>query len=146
MDFNILVADDEAEIRDLLRLYLEKEHYNVVEASDGDQALELLSKGGISLCILDVMMPGTDGFRVLRPENCLSVTAGLVLGPIGALACSLGNLVSDCFHGMYRTAALGFVGNFILAFVPYKAWVMLARERPSAHTWRHLLRYAWVAA
>ncbi len=66
MDFHILVADDEAEIRDLLRLYLEKEHYIVVEASDGNQALELLSKGDIDLCILDIMMPGTDGFRVLQ--------------------------------------------------------------------------------
>ena len=66
MDFKILVADDEAEIRDLLRLYLEKEHYSVVEASDGNQALELLSSGDIALCILDIMMPGTDGFRVLQ--------------------------------------------------------------------------------
>ena len=89
---------------------------------------------------------GPDGFRGLRPENCLSVTAGLVLGPIGGLACSLGNLISDCFHGMYQTAFLGFAGNSIMAFVPYKLWMMLACERPDAHTWMHLLRYVWVLA
>ena len=41
---------------------------------------------------------------------------------------------------------MGFAGNFVLAFVPYKAWMMLSRGRPNAHTWRHLLRYVWVSA
>lgn len=42
MEYKILIADDEAEIRSLLRLYLENEHYQVIEAGDGVQALELL--------------------------------------------------------------------------------------------------------
>lgn len=44
MEYKILIADDEAEIRSLLRLYLENEHYQVIEAEDGVQALELLKK------------------------------------------------------------------------------------------------------
>lgn len=66
MAYTILVADDEAEIRNLLRLYLENEHYNVVEASDGNQALDVVSREPVSLCILDIMMPGMDGFHVLQ--------------------------------------------------------------------------------
>ena len=38
MSYSILIADDEAEIRNLLRLYLENEHYNIIEAADGRQA------------------------------------------------------------------------------------------------------------
>ena len=71
MAYKILIADDEPEIRDLLRLYLEKDGYEVVEAADGAQALSVLQDAallgdGIDLVILDIMMPGIDGYRVLR--------------------------------------------------------------------------------
>lgn len=42
MDYKILIADDEPEIRNLLRLYLENENYHVIEAEDGQRALDLL--------------------------------------------------------------------------------------------------------
>jgi DNA-binding response OmpR family regulator len=66
MKYRILVADDEAEIRDFLRLYLEKDGYEVLEASDGMEALEKVKKESPDLLILDIMMPGLDGYRVLR--------------------------------------------------------------------------------
>ncbi|MBD5454121.1 MAG: response regulator transcription factor [Lachnospiraceae bacterium] len=71
MGYKILIVDDEPEIRDLLRLYLEKDGYDVVEAADGAQALsalqeESLQNEGIDLVILDIMMPGIDGYRVLQ--------------------------------------------------------------------------------
>ena len=66
MSYKILIADDEAEIRDVLHLYLEKDGYEVYEAADGIQAMEVLQKGKIDLAILDIMMPGIDGYRVLR--------------------------------------------------------------------------------
>lgn len=66
MGYQILIADDEEEIRDLLRLYLEKDGYEILEASDGIQALELVRKNTVSLVLLDVMMPGLDGFHVLQ--------------------------------------------------------------------------------
>lgn len=71
MAYKILIADDEPEIRDLLHLYLEKDGYEVVEAADGAQALSALQdaalkEDGIDLVILDIMMPGIDGYRVLR--------------------------------------------------------------------------------
>ena len=67
MGYRILVADDEEEIRELLRLYLEKEGYEVLEAVDGEQALHLLQEyGDVAMLILDIMMPKKDGFHVLK--------------------------------------------------------------------------------
>ncbi len=66
MPYQILLADDEAEIRDLLRLYLENENYTVLEAADGEEALRLFSVNTIDLCVLDVMMPKMNGFQVLK--------------------------------------------------------------------------------
>ncbi|MBQ8626930.1 MAG: response regulator transcription factor [Agathobacter sp.] len=66
MEYTILVADDEKEIRELLRLYLENEKYQVVEAEDGQQALDILHRQHIDLCILDIMMPKIDGYHVLK--------------------------------------------------------------------------------
>ena len=72
----ILIADDESEIRSLLKLYLENEGYEVAEAGDGKEALSILAGGDVSLCLLDVMMPEMDGFHVLkemRKENNIPV-------------------------------------------------------------------------
>lgn len=66
MSYKILIADDEPEIRSLLRLYLENENYEIIEAEDGQQALDLLHSRRPDLCILDIMMPKMDGFHVLQ--------------------------------------------------------------------------------
>ena len=66
MGYRILVADDEKEIRDLLRLYLENEKYEVLEAEDGQQALDLLHSEHVDMCLLDIMMPKVDGYHVLQ--------------------------------------------------------------------------------
>ncbi len=76
MAYRILVADDEAEIREILRLYLEKEGYEVVEAADGSEAIRQIRNGSLDLAILDIMMPELNGYRVLqniREENNLPV-------------------------------------------------------------------------
>ena len=66
MAYKILVADDEKDIRSVLRLYLEDAGYEVVEAADGLQALEALESQDIDLCLLDIMMPELDGYQVLK--------------------------------------------------------------------------------
>lgn len=62
----ILVVDDEANIRDLARLYLEKEGYRVVTAVNGQSALTLIQQNPPTLIILDLMLPGIDGWEVCR--------------------------------------------------------------------------------
>lgn len=66
MKYVILVADDEAEIRDLLRLYLENSGYDVLEAADGLEALVILEKNHVDLAVLDIMMPRLNGLHVLK--------------------------------------------------------------------------------
>ena len=63
----ILIADDEARLRKLVSDYLVREGYEVLEAADGEQALDIFYREkDLSLMILDVMMPGVDGFMVCK--------------------------------------------------------------------------------
>jgi len=65
-DIRILIADDEKEIRELLRKVLERERYRAETAADGEEALRLFECGRHQLVILDLMMPGVDGVEVCR--------------------------------------------------------------------------------
>ncbi len=67
----ILVADDEKEIRKILRILLESKSYTVVEAQDGDAAVQALTDDkDIDLCIMDIMMPNLSGVdAVARIRN-----------------------------------------------------------------------------
>lgn len=62
----ILVVDDDRNICEIIRLYLEKEGFEVIIAYDGQQALELFKEKTPSVVLLDVMMPKMDGFQVCR--------------------------------------------------------------------------------
>ena len=62
----ILIADDDANICELVRLYLEKEGFDTVVCLNGERALEIWRAGGIDLAILDIMMPKKDGVSVCR--------------------------------------------------------------------------------
>ena len=66
MKYNILITEDEREIAELIKLYLENESYRVFCAEDGKEALELLEQESIDMAILDIMMPGMDGFTLCR--------------------------------------------------------------------------------
>ncbi|MCI0711627.1 MAG: response regulator transcription factor [Chloroflexi bacterium] len=60
----ILVVDDELTIREVVRKYLEREDYDVLEADNGKQALDILSREKIDLMVLDIMLPELDGFAI----------------------------------------------------------------------------------
>jgi len=62
----ILVADDDKNICELLRLYLEKEQYTVVIANDGNEAVAKFNEESPAMILLDIMMPGLDGWQVCR--------------------------------------------------------------------------------
>jgi len=63
---NILVVEDEFDIRNLIKINLEDEGYSVFTASDGIEALKIIKNESLNLAILDVMMPRLDGFNLLR--------------------------------------------------------------------------------
>ena len=62
----ILLVDDDPNISHLVRLYLEKEGFEVTEAARGDAALEAFRRSAPALVLLDVMVPGMDGLQVLK--------------------------------------------------------------------------------
>lgn len=62
----VLVADDQQELVEILRDYLEAEGYAVLSAADGVEALSLLERHSVDCVVLDVMMPGKTGFEVCR--------------------------------------------------------------------------------
>ncbi|MEE9464470.1 MAG: response regulator transcription factor [Candidatus Neomarinimicrobiota bacterium] len=63
---HILIVDDEADVREVIQLNLEREGYMVTTAAGGDEALDLLKTAVFDAAILDVMMPGMDGLDLCR--------------------------------------------------------------------------------
>ncbi len=72
MNTHIFVVDDDANIAELLQLYLEKEGFKVSSFSDGSAALEAIKKEAPSLVVLDIMMPVMDGYEVLKEIRKIS--------------------------------------------------------------------------
>ncbi|UBH22457.1 response regulator transcription factor [Macrococcus armenti] len=64
MQNNILVVDDEAAIRREVKEGFLRHGFQVYDASNGDEAIELLDNESVDLCIVDIMMPGIDGFKL----------------------------------------------------------------------------------
>ena len=78
MPYNILLVDDDREFREEFRDYLED--YEVIEACNGEEALKLLKKPNvIDLVILDVMMPGLRGTKVLKEMRRIDPDLGIVI-------------------------------------------------------------------
>ena len=81
MDIKILIVDDEEMIRKLIRKYALNEGYTVLEACNGQEAVDIALKEDIRVIVMDVMMPVMDGFkayqRILEEKNipCIFLTA-----------------------------------------------------------------------
>lgn len=66
MNYHVMIVEDQKEIREVVAKYLENENYVPFLAKDGFEALEIFGSQSIHLVLLDIMMPGIDGFEVLR--------------------------------------------------------------------------------
>lgn len=75
----ILIVEDEMEIRNILKLYLLKEGYDVTEAEDGEVAIKLFYEKPFDLVILDIMLPKKDGWSVLREIKKYSSVPVMIL-------------------------------------------------------------------
>lgn len=85
-----------------------------------------------------------EGFTEVRPVNAIPPIAGLICGPIGALAVGLGNLVADLFGTFGASSALGFFGNMIAAYLPYRLWYIYLPGEPHVHTNQNILKYVLI--
>lgn len=95
------------------------------------QKQTLLQIGLCTLVFIGMAIPFkvmilVEGFTEVRPVNAVPVVVGLLFGPAGAWGCAIGNLFSDLFGTFSAASILGFFGNFIAAYLPYKLW----------HTWK----------
>jgi len=73
---NILVIEDDQDILELIRYNLQKEHYQVTSACNGEEALKIIKKDPPHLILLDLMLPGIDGLeicRILKAESSLAM-------------------------------------------------------------------------
>lgn len=86
MGKRILVAEDEARISRLLKMYLERESFIVTVADNGVDALELALNERFDLIILDVLMPGRNGFSVLEEVRKTQDTPVIMLSAKGEAA------------------------------------------------------------
>lgn len=75
-DRTVVVADDDADIRDLVTFKLDNAGFTVVPAADGDEALDVVLEHRPDLALLDVMMPGRSGLDVLRSIRADDSLAG----------------------------------------------------------------------
>jgi CheY-like chemotaxis protein len=73
----VLVVDDEPDVLLLCRLNLEQRGHQVLEAPNGDEALDLAREGTPDLVVLDLMLPGIDGYQVLQALRADGRTSGI---------------------------------------------------------------------
>ena len=86
MPKKILIVEDEANIRELLRLYLEREGYTVLEAENGVEGIKKWKSDKPDMLLLDVMMPVMDGWAVCREIRAESAVPSLMLTAKGETA------------------------------------------------------------
>ncbi len=79
MDTRILTIEDNPEIADLLRMHLSEAGYRVEIAGDGETGLEMALRGDYALIILDLMLPGMDGFRVCQRLRAQGKTMSILM-------------------------------------------------------------------
>ncbi len=95
MGIKILIADDDPDIRDILKLTLSEENYETIEAKDGQEALELIRSKPLDLVLLDYKMPKMDGRQV-----CNLVKKDLLLQHLPVIMVTGKGEVSDKINGL----------------------------------------------
>ena len=122
---SVLLVDDDRALRKLLRAYLEQESITVLEAGSGEDGLAMIERTPPSLVLLDVRLPGIDGFEVLRRLEAGGRNVPVIL--VTSLEDELDQLVG------YRLGAMDFVTKPVspkLLAAKAKAFVSRVGERP----------------
>lgn len=113
----ILLADDNESIRRILALILHQSHFEIIEARDGQEALELLEREPVDLAVLDVMMPRLDGLTL-----CRQIREHPRLSTLPVIICTSMDRKSDVLRAMAAGA-----DDYIIK--PFKRELTVARIR-----------------
>ncbi len=87
-----------------------------------------------------------EGLTEVRPVNAIPPVAGLICGPVGAAACGIGNLLADMAGTFSASSAIGVIGNFLAAYLPYRLWSLFSDEEPNLHSGRNIAKYCMISA
>ncbi|MGM0396560.1 MAG: response regulator transcription factor [Bacillota bacterium] len=79
MNRKVLVVEDEESIRKFIRINLDRSGYQVLEATTGEEGLEIADKEDVDIVVLDVMLPGIDGFEVCRTLRTRHPHLGIIM-------------------------------------------------------------------
>ena len=112
----ILAIDDDKNILNILRLFLEGEGYKVRTAQDPVKGLATAQRGGIDLILLDIMMPGMDGYEVSRRLNEDKRTCDIPIIMLTAKEIIL-NTPPNVFYGLYGFLSKPFSSNRLFKIV-----------------------------
>lgn len=99
----------------------------------------------IAMAIPFKVMVLIEGFTEVRPVNAVPVVAGLLFGPAGAWGCAVGNVIADLFGTFSTASILGFFGNFIAAYLPYKLWHSFRKETPNVKSLKNIVMYLFIS-
>lgn len=93
------------------------------------------------------------GITEIRPANILPIAFSILFGPAAAWGCAIGNFIGDIFGTLGPGSFFGFIGNFLLGFVPYKIWGHLvpisSGEEPEIKTgrsWTEIIIIGFISA
>ena len=76
---NILVAEDEADLRDILKVTLKQEGYRVILVSDGDEAIRKIEKKSFQMALIDLKMPGVNGKELVSKIKQINPRVPIVI-------------------------------------------------------------------
>jgi len=86
-----------------------------------------------------------EGLTEVRPVNAIPPVAGFIAGPIGALACGIGNLLADLVGSFGPSSILGFLANFVAAYLPFRLWHLFSKEAPNLHSVKNIMLYIFIS-
>jgi DNA-binding response OmpR family regulator len=120
----VIVADDDALLRSLVEFKLKARGYRVSTAGDGDEALRIIGQEQPDLVVLDAMMPGADGFEVLR-----RIKDDAALAPIPVVMLTARKQESDIVGALQ----LGASDYMVKPFIPEELAMRIARLLPAGN-------------
>lgn len=129
MTTRILIAEDETDIRELIRIHLDREHFAVEECADGTSALEKIKKDKFDLLILDWMLPGVSGLELIRHATARRKKENT--GPAILMVTAKG-ANSDIVLGLETGADDYVVKPFELSVLMARVRALLRRAEPTA--------------
>jgi energy-coupling factor transport system substrate-specific component len=101
---------------------------------------------GAALVAFKTAIPIIPGITEVRVANIFPMVFGMLFGPAGAWGTAIGNLIGDIFGGtLSPTSIAGFVGNFLLSYLPYTMWVTFFPFSGRSREWRSNSWHCWVS-